>query len=104
MKFMPLFLFTFFVFGIVGMELFYNSYQTIGSPKYNVYQQFSSFNTFIHSQYLMVQILTEAGWSMIAFDHSWRNPQYYGYIMLYFCLMHMLITYVIATLIKGVFW
>lgn len=52
----------------------------------------------------MVQILTEAGWSMIAFDHSWKNPQFYGYIMSYFCFMHIIIVYIIATLIKGIFW
>ena len=104
LKFMPLFMFSFYVFGVVGMELFHNSYQTTGSPRYNTYQQFSSFQTFIQSQYVMVQILTEAGWSLIAFDHCWRNPQYYGYIMVYFCLMHIIITYVIATLVKGIFW
>ena len=104
LKFMPLFMFSFYVFGVVGMELFHNSYQTTGSPRYHTYQQFSSFQTFIQSQYVMVQILTEAGWSLIAFDHCWRNPQYYGYIMVYFCLMHIIITYVIATLVKGIFW
>jgi MFS superfamily sulfate permease-like transporter len=52
----------------------------------------------------MVQILTEAGWSMIAFDHSWKNPQYFAYIMLLFCFMHIIIVYIIATLIKGIFW
>lgn len=52
----------------------------------------------------MVQVLTEAGWSMIAYDHSWRNPQYFGYIMIFFCIMHITIVYIIATLIKGIFW
>lgn len=52
----------------------------------------------------MVQILTEAGWSQIAFDHSSRAPDYYGYIMLFFCFMHITIVYIVATLIKGVFW
>ena len=41
---------------------------------------------------------------MIAYDHCWRNPQYYGYVMLYFCLMHIVIVYMIATLVKGIFW
>lgn len=41
---------------------------------------------------------------MVAFDHSWKNPQYYGYVMLLFCFMHIIIVYIIATLIKGIFW
>ena len=104
LKFLPLFLFVFYIFSIIGMELFYNSYETTGSTVYGQYNQFSSFKTFIQSHYVMVQILTEAGWSMVAYDHCWRNPQYYGYVMVYFCFMHIIITYVIATLIKGIFW
>jgi len=104
LKFMPLFLFTFFFFGIIGMELFYNSYATQGSPKYNIYRQVASFENFIKTQFMMVQVMTEAGWSMIAYDHCWRNPQYFGYVMVYFCIMHIIITYIIATLIKGAFW
>ena len=41
---------------------------------------------------------------MIAYDHCWRNPQYYAYVMIYFCFMHIIIVYIIATLIKGIFW
>ena len=41
---------------------------------------------------------------MVAYDHCWRSPHYYAYTMLYFCLMHIIITYIIATLIKGIFW
>ena len=104
LSFVPLFLFFFFIFGIFGMEVFYNFYSTTGSPAYNNYQQFSHFQRFVNSQYIMVQVLLEAGWSQIAFDHSWKAPQYYGYIMTYFCIMHIFITYVVATLIKGIFW
>jgi hypothetical protein len=52
----------------------------------------------------MVQILTEAGWSQIAFDHSWRASDYFTWIMIFFCFLHITIVYIIATLIKGVFW
>lgn len=52
----------------------------------------------------MVQVLTEAGWSQVAFDHGWRNAHYYAYVMLYFILMHLVITYIVATLIRGIFW
>lgn len=101
---MPFFLFFFYIYGILGMEFFYNFYDTIGSPLYNQYQQFSNFQSFIHSQYIMVMVLTEAGWSQVAFDHCWRAPYYYAFIMLFFCLMHITIVYMIATLIKGIFW
>jgi len=56
------------------------------------------------SQYIHVQILIEAGWSMVAFDHSARQAENYGFIMLYFCIMHVIITLIMATLIKGIFW
>lgn len=52
----------------------------------------------------MIQVLTEAGWSMIAFDHAGRNANNYGFVMLFFCLMHITIVYMIAALIKGIFW
>jgi hypothetical protein len=52
----------------------------------------------------MVQVLTEAGWSQIAYDHAWRSTDYFVLVMLFFCLMHITIVYIIATLIKGVFW
>ena len=103
-RFLPLFLFVFYVFAIIGMELFYDSYSTDGSPLYNSYDQFASFKNFVSTQYMMIQILVEAGWSVIANDHCWRNPQYYGYIMLYFCFMHLIIVSVMSTLIKGIFW
>lgn len=103
-KFFPFFMFFFYIFAIFGMEVFYNSYETTGSSSYNNYQQFSSFKSFIQAQYIMVQVLTEAGWSQLAYDHSWRNPPYFGYVMVYFCFMHIVITYITATLIRGIFW
>ena len=38
LKFIPLVLFAFFFFSILGMELFYYSYETKGSSNYNSYQ------------------------------------------------------------------
>lgn len=101
---MPLFLFFFYVYGIVGMEIFYNFYDTRGVPAYNQYQQFSDFKSLQHSFYIMVQVLTEAGWSFVAMDHCWRAPRYFGYIMVFFCFLHITIVYILATLIRGVFW
>jgi hypothetical protein len=52
----------------------------------------------------MVQVLNEAGWSQVAYDHCWRAPHYFAYIMLFFCLIHITVVYILATLIKGIFW
>ena len=104
LKFMHLFAFFFYIYVIFGMEVFYNFYATKGVPAYNQYIQFGSFASFTKGMYVMVQILTEAGWSMVTFDHCWRAPEYFGYITLFFCLCHITIVYIIATLIKGIFW
>jgi len=99
-----MFLFFFFIYSIFGMEVFYNSYSTSGNPAYNNYIQYATFETFLQAHYIMVQVLTEAGWSQVAFDHAWRNAQYFSYAMLFFMFMHLSIVYIIATLIKGIFW
>lgn len=104
LRFMPLFVFFFYIYAIVGMEIFYNFYDTLGVSNYNQYQQFGDFKSFVHAQYVMVQVLTEAGWSQIAYDHAWRAPQYFVYVMLFFCFLHITIVYILATLIKGIFW
>jgi len=50
-----------------------------------------------------MQILTEAGWSSVAFDVAYRAPQYYGLILIFFSTFHVIIVLVLATLIKGIF-
>ncbi len=105
LKFMHLFAFFFYIYAIFGMEVFYNFYDApAGIANYYNYVQFGNFANFVNSLLLMVQVLTEAGWSQVAFDHSWRAPYYYGYILFYFCFTHITIVYIIATLIKGIFW
>jgi len=97
-------MFFFYIFGVIGMEVFYDTYKTPGLDNYRMYEQYSHFRNFINTQYIMVQVMTEAGWSMIAFDHSNRNPNYTGLIMTFFCIMHVFIVLIIATLVKGIFW
>ena len=105
-KFFFLFAFVFYIFGIIGMEVFYNPQfnEIKDDTTYNMFIQFSNFNTFLHSQHLMMQILTEGGWSYNAYDYCWRYPSYYSLIILFFILMHMTIVTVIGTLLKGIFW
>lgn len=71
---------------------------------YNKYIQYSNFKTFIYSQYLLMQILTEASWSTIAYDYCWRNPDYYAAIVILFIFMHFVLVTAVGTLIKGIFW
>ena len=40
----------------------------------------------------------------MAMDHCWSAPKYFGYIMVFFCFLHITIVYILATLVKGVFW
>jgi hypothetical protein len=106
LKFFNLFLFFFFVFSILGMEIFYDPeyYTVLDQTGYNNEVQFSNFNSFIHSQYVMMQVLTEGGWSYVGYDYCWRNPDYYGLIAAFFVLMHIVIIHITSTLIKGIFW
>lgn len=106
MKFFNLFLFFFFVLSILGMEIFYDPefYEVKDDTKYNNQVQFSNFNTFIHSQYIMMQVLTEGGWSYVAYDYCWRFPNYYGLIVVFFIIQHVVIIHITSTLLKGIFW
>lgn len=52
----------------------------------------------------MMQILTEAGWSLIAYDHAARHKDYFFVVMLYFIVAHICIVLVLATLLKGLLW
>lgn len=71
---------------------------------YSTYIQFSNFKTYIHSQYLLTQILTEASWSTLAFDYCVKNPDYYAGVIILFIFMHFIFVTVIGTLLKGIFW
>ena len=52
----------------------------------------------------MMQTLTEGGWTYIAWNYAWRNPHFYGFIVAYFMLMHLMIVSVVGMLLKGIFW
>lgn len=104
LKFIPIFMIIYYVLGVFSMEMLYNAEEQPASDKYGMYQEFSNFKTFIATQLVMFQILTEAGWSMIAFDYSSRIPDRFNLVMLMFCSFHIVITLVLATLIKGMVW
>lgn len=49
-----------------------------------------------------MQVLTEAGWSSVAFDVAYRIPNYFGLVMSLFASFHVVIVLILATLIKGI--
>ncbi len=51
-----------------------------------------------------MQVLTEGGWSYVAYNYYWRYPSYYGLIVVFFIVMHVAIVHITGTLIKGIFW
>jgi hypothetical protein len=90
----------------MGMEIFYNTEQIPfnSDNPYGSYIEFSNFKNFINTQFIMMQILTEGGWSMFPFYYSWITPSYYGWIVLYFVLNHFFIVTTTLNLVKGIVW
>lgn len=103
MKFSPIFFLVCYYLGVLGMELFHYAEQVNPTAEFGMYAEFSHFKTFLASQYIMVQILTEAGWSMIAFDYSKRTDLYFPTV-LYFMLCHTMIVLIMGALIKALIW
>lgn len=52
----------------------------------------------------MVQVLIEAGWSVLAVDHAARFSYPVALTLLLFTINHFSITLVISSLVKGVTW
>lgn len=104
LKFIPLFMIIYYVLGVFSMEVLYEAAREPSSSTFGVYNEFSNFSSFLSTQLVMFQLLTEAGWSMIAFDYSSRMPDKYGLVMVMFCSFHIIITLILATLIKGMVW
>jgi hypothetical protein len=74
----------------------------VDSP-YNQYQEFSHFATFLNSQFIFVQVLVEAGWSLVAYDHALKYG-YFGLVLMYFVLSHVVIVIILTSLMKGITW
>ena len=97
-------LIVFYWYSIIGMELFQSTYERYSPGEFSRYEWTANFKNFINAQFVMMQILIDAGWSVIIMDLSSQNNGWYGLIMTMFCLMHMTIVWIIAGLIKGLFW
>jgi hypothetical protein len=57
----------------------------------------------LYTQFLFVQVLAEAQWSVIAYNYAWKyNP--FGLVMLFFLLSHALLVTILTSLLKGITW
>jgi hypothetical protein len=52
----------------------------------------------------LVQVLTEAGWSSVAFDYAKKNDSNFSLIMMFFVFCHVIIVIVLASVLKGIIW
>lgn len=94
----------YYFLGVLGVQIFRRDDEpTSQDNPYTNYNQFSNFKSLLGTQFIFVQVLTEAGWSMVAFDHALRYG-YYALTMLFFVFCHEVIVIIITSLLKGVTW
>jgi hypothetical protein len=55
------------------------------------------------TQFILVQVLTEAGWSMVCWNYVERTGTYFP-VALYFMFLHLMVVLVISALLKGLIW
>lgn len=104
LKFFPLYMITFYFLGAVGVQIFWRQTDILPADSpYSFYDQFSNFRTLLGSQFVFVQVLTEAGWSLIAYDHAYRYGTF-ALTMLFFVISHELIVIILTSLLKGITW
>ena len=52
----------------------------------------------------MVQVMIQAGWSIIGFDHAYRYNVPIAVSLFFFVVSHFATTLVVSALVKGVTW
>ena len=57
---------------------------------------------FIDTQFYFFQVLTEAGWSAVAYDVAGRVEEMFGLVMILFAFYHVVVVLLLATLVKGI--
>ena len=68
----------------------------------NIYDKYSNFKSFIDTQFYFVQVLTEAGWSAVAYDIAERLGYIFTLVLSIFACFHLIIVLILATLLKGI--
>jgi hypothetical protein len=102
-RFIPLFLVVYYILGVAGMEIFYDLTRDTPSSA-SIYDSLSNFTDLIYTQFYLVQVLTEAGWSAVAFDYAARAGSSWALALLFFVLCHAIIVLVLAAVLKGIIW
>jgi hypothetical protein len=51
----------------------------------------------------MIQVLTEAGWSILCFDYVARTGQFV-LVIIYWMICHSLVVHILAALMKALIW
>ena len=69
-----------------------------------MYDSYSNFKGLINTQFYLVQVLCEAGWSAVAFDYAARAGSSWSAVLLFFVLCHAVIVLVLAAVLKGIIW
>ena len=102
-RFIPMFLIVYYTLGITGMEIFYNlARENTATP--STYDSLSNFKGFINTQFYLVQVLTEAGWSAVAYDYANRAGSTWYLCLFFFVLCHAVVVLVLAAVLKGIIW
>lgn len=85
------------------MEILYELARSNTSTP-STYDSLSNFRGFINTQFYLVQVLTEAGWSAVAFDYANRAGSSWYLVLSFFVLCHVITVLVLAAVLKGIIW
>lgn len=103
-KMLPLYLFSFYFLGVLGLQIFGHDTEIPASESpYGAYSEFSHFYTLFGAHFIMIQVFTAVSWSTAAFDHAYRYGSFAATVM-FFILCHQVIVIIITSLMKGVTW
>lgn len=103
-KFISIFAITGYFFGTIGILLFTGTPEhTQAESPYITYGTEANFHSFLSSQFIIVQILIESGWSKVTLDHAFR----YGHTVisiLYFVVCHLVLVFILTSIFQGITW
>lgn len=106
LQFFPVYMVFFYFFGAVGLLLAGLSRPEMSAQEspYSKYSELANFENFLSSQFFMVQLMVEGGWSSVAVDYAHRYHSAYVLVLVLFVACHFAIVLIISSLIKGVIW
>ena len=85
------------------MEIFYDLARETSSTA-SIYDPLSNFTSLLYTQFYLVQVLCEAGWSAVAYDYAARAGTHWVLTLLFFVLCHAIVVLVLAAVLKGIIW